>query len=181
MTFINRLTAAFAVVLFAMLAACDEGGPAAPTPAPEPVAGPPMFDSKGGALYRGSVPASTGFTDDIYVRGSGGVGDVSRTRICVWDYATIDGDEITLQVGNTRLLTADGDDVIELLGDKRCWNIDLTTGYYYEVRIRALNEGDISPNTGAIEVDAGHGSVSQQWEVPLLTDGQASLVVNPSS
>ena len=106
------------------------------------------------------------------------MGDDSDVEVCVWDYARIDGDVINLWVAG-RALRVDGDPDIQLVGSQYCWSLTLTTGYYYAIRIRALNEGSISPNTGAIEVNAGYGSQQQRWEVPLLTNGEASLVIEP--
>ena len=159
------------------MGACADGTPTAPS-GPSGPSGPPRSDGRNGTLYQGSVPASTGFTNDIYVIGAGLVGDDSDVEVCVWDYATIDGDEINLWVAG-RSLVVNGDPVIRLVGSQMCWNLTLTTGYYYAIRIRALNEGSLSPNTGAIEVNAGYGAQQQRWEVPLLTDGEASLIIEP--
>ena len=162
------------VGLALFLAAC-ESSPTAPSPSRS---GPPSSDGRGGRLYSGSSPQPSGFTSRLVVTGSGGVGVRDSVELCVWDYATIDGDEINLWFANEPLFSPVGDRTIRLQASRVCWTLPVTAGYYYEIRMRALNEGSIPPNTGAIQARIGFSTAEDQWEVPQRTGGTTSLIVS---
>ena len=167
----------FVLVLFVLSVgsvACDfdDNGGGSPT-------GPSVDDNDGylrGHPYQGSLPQNRGMSN-IFVTGRGGYGAISSVRICVWDHAKIDGDEINLWVGGRMMTYSDGDGVIRLRAESTCWTVSMNTGFYYEIRVLALNEGTDPPNTGSVSVDAGFGSTEESWSVPLRTNGVASIVV----
>ena len=99
-------------------------------------------------------------------------------ELCVWDYATIDGDEINLWFANEQLMYSNGNTTIRLRASRVCWTRPVTTGYYYEIRMRALNEGSLPPNTGAIRATIGSSVAEDQWKVPQRTGGTTSLIVS---
>ena len=139
---------------------------------------PPASDGRGGTYYDGQTPAPQGFSDRLNVTGAGDVGTLNSMELCVWDYATIDGDLINLWFAGEQLTYSSGDTTIELFAEETCWTRTVSTQYYYEVRVRALNEGSISPNTGAIRASIGSSrSSTEEWNVPLHTGGTTSLVV----
>ncbi len=73
----------------------------------------------------------------------------------------------------------DGTSTITLKGEEECWQRTLTTGYYYPIELYAINEGRISPNTGAIRVTTDYSSPEQSWNVNLGESGRASVVIRP--
>lgn len=74
---------------------------------------------------------------------------------------------------------SNGESTITLKGTPECWTRTLTTGYYYPIELYAINEGRISPNTGAISVSTDYSSPQQSWNVNLGQSGQASVVIRP--
>lgn len=139
----------------------------------------PLFDGRNGTLYQGTLPP-TNHIDNLFIQGAGTVGYDSQVQICVWDDGTYDGDIIALSVAGIDLVDRFDSPHIAL-GDfdsQRCWNLQLTTGYYYRVSIRAVNNGSISPNTGAIEVSTtGYVPDVTFWELSANTTAEASLVI----
>lgn len=168
---------AFVLVLFVAFGsvACDSdggGSPSSPSSDPDPAHAP---SGDGGFRFKGEVPVATGM-DHLGVTGRGSVGTINDVSVCVWDNATEDGDLINIWVADYTL-TAYGSDVIELFHEEVCWSFDMQTGYYYPIRILALNTGSIGPNTGAVSVTIGQSSDTQVWDVPLNTNAEASIVI----
>lgn len=136
----------------------------------------PQSDGRGGRLYEGTLPAPQGFSNDFHIRGERGTGSTTDVEICVWDSGNlIDGDEIQMTIGGRQLLDA-GSQRIRLTGTHRCVTWQFTTGYYYTVRVLALNEGTDPPNTGSVSFEADTFD-DGTWVVHQGAYGESSLVL----
>lgn len=168
------------LALFFMVAlpGCDSGNGGGMTDLTGPDVPTTTAEQHGGTLYEGTLPPTSGQLSNMFVQSGHSVGSPTVVTVCAYDHGREDGDEINLWVGRYQL-TDSGNPTILLSHDRRCWDMDLTSGYYYEVRIRALNVGSISPNTGAINVSTAFSSVDSDWRVQLGHNGSASLVIQP--
>ncbi|MEP6648229.1 MAG: L-type lectin-domain containing protein [Saprospiraceae bacterium] len=94
-------------------------------------------------------------TDSVFVKEKGTIEVKGRKlAISVWDYNTIDGDIISLKLGDDWLLTN-----YQLTGDKFVVQAVLS-GFAEDLILYAQNEGMVPPNTAAISVY--DGSTTQQ-------------------
>lgn len=118
------------------------------------------------------------------VTNAGGLQNVTCTgdtiSIKIWDYGQQDGDIITLSMGGHVILS--GFDVnacgaTEPSGPPCAFvNLPFPAGSQVPISITAHNEGSISPNTAAIQVEGGCTPELQHWR--LKTGQSASIVIS---
>jgi hypothetical protein len=90
----------------------------------------------------------------------------------VWDSGSIDGDIVSLIVnGNTVL------DEYTLTGSEYSVDVSLSNSGYNYVMLYAHNEGDIPPNTCALDIDDGYDRQSLTMSADLYENGAYNIYV----
>ena len=98
--------------------------------------------------------------------------DSKDVTFYVWDSGQIDGDIISLIVNGKTVI-----DEYTLTGTEYSVDVSLkNTGYNY-VLLYAHNEGDISPNTCALDIEDDSGRQSLTMSSNLSTNGAYNIYV----
>ncbi len=94
----------------------------------------------------------------------------SPTTMHIWDHGSADGDRISISLNGVQVKSN-----LTITGSRTKVTLTLRVGPN-QVTIKALNEGDSSPNTAAIKVlDVVEGNPSQNYD--LLTGEAATMTV----
>lgn len=98
-----------------------------------------------------------------------------EVEISVWDYASIDGDVISVYVNGEAIIT---EDTLRGYSERRTVNAYLENDGFNYILMYAHNEGYSPPNTASIKIYDGVNSEQFFISSSLQTNGVVDIIVN---